>query len=520
MKKNAMPKKFLPGKLGQAAILTGLAGFVITGCVVSNPETASVVSQPKTAATKNITSFSAALSCMDDLFLSYKRKGLVITSQGLPDETQQVKAGTKDMMISAISAMSVKSNAFKFVDFDGGQTDISNLQNMIGSAEVLQNEGFQIPSHYIRGAITSLDPGVTTDKVGGGISVPALALGVSKDQMVSVISMDMNIGNLATRQILPGKNAKNSISVVRAGAGGDADGKIGKAGLFFNLSLDRSEGPAAAVRTLIELSLIEVLGKLNEVPYWKCLDIPATSPQMMQQAREWYDRMSIKDRTALTQRVLQGGGYLTGDFKSGVIDEATKTAISRFQSDNGQIADGRINFDLYYSFLTKDLILAPAQGSDGTPESAVSQVKPVTTTPLSLKLSTSKGKSPTLRAKEQLQLDASVTDPAYLYCFYQDHTKTVVRVFPNRFKTDSYIGAGERVKFPDKDFSILMEKPNTTEKVLCMASRREVGISLPHKLYAKDLAPLKVGSLDEVLNEFKKIDGLLAHDEVTVKVTP
>ncbi|MBF0155411.1 MAG: DUF4384 domain-containing protein [Magnetococcales bacterium] len=515
-----MPKNFFPGVLGRSAILTGLVGVVVAGCVASNPETANVVSQPKTAATKNITSFSTALSCMDDMFLSYKRKGLVITSQGLPDETQQVKAGTKDMMISAISAMSVKSNAFKFVDFDGNQTDISNLQNMIGSAEVLQNEGFQIPSHYIRGAITQLDPGVTSDKVGGGISVPALSLGVSKDQMVSVISMDMNIGKLATRQILPGKSAKNSISVVRSGAGADADGKIGKAGLFFNISMDRSEGPAAAVRTLIELSLIEVLGKLNEVPYWKCLDIPSTAPQMMQQAKEWYERMSIKDRTSLTQRVLLGSGYLTADYKNGVIDEATKTAIGRYQSDNNLIADGRVNFDLYYSFLSKDMVLAQEKTGEGKPEDVAAQVKPVTTVPLSLKLTSTKGKSPLLHVKEALQLDVSVTDPAYLYCFYQDHAKSVVRIYPNRFKTDSYTAAGERVKFPDKDFSILMEKPNTTEKVLCMASRREVGISLPPKLYAKDLAPIKVGSLDEVLSEFKKIDGLLAYDEITVKVTP
>ena len=57
---------------------------------------------------------------------------MVITSQGIPDATGAVQAGTKEMLISAISRMSVKSAAFRFVDYDQDQYDINALQNLVG----------------------------------------------------------------------------------------------------------------------------------------------------------------------------------------------------------------------------------------------------------------------------------------------------------------------------------------------------------------------------------------------------
>ena len=247
---------------------------LVAGCA-ANPERAGIIASPKTPPVKNITSFTPALQCMDNLFGAYGKRDIIITSAGIPDATGQIRAGTKDMMISAISKMSRKSKAFRFIDFDQNQTDILAVQQLIGVTNDIL-----IPNYYIRGAITQLDAGVANDRVGGGIAIPQGAIGVNRDQLVSVVSMDLNMGDIVTRQIISGIQANNSIAIVRKGQGADFDGQIGKVGLFFNVSMDRSEGPHASVRTLLELSLIEVLGKLAQVPYWKCLEIPQTNPQM------------------------------------------------------------------------------------------------------------------------------------------------------------------------------------------------------------------------------------------------
>ncbi len=250
-------------KLTKGLVTTTLM-MLATACSAWDPQTAHTVAQPQATPVRNITSFTPALQCMDDLFLSFGVRNVVITSAGIPDATGQVGAGTKDMLISAISRMSVKSKAFAFVDFDQSQTDIVQLHNLVG-----YTEDFRVPSYYIRGAITQLDSGVIANQVGGGVAIPDFELGVSKDLVVSVVSVDMNVGHLVTRQILPGISANNSIAVRRRGLGGDAGATIGKAGVFFNISLNKSEGVHAATRTLIELSAIEIMGKLTEVPYWR-----------------------------------------------------------------------------------------------------------------------------------------------------------------------------------------------------------------------------------------------------------
>lgn len=494
----------------------GLAALAVlaTGCAL-DPEAGSVVAQPKTPAVKNITSFTPALKCMDNLFASYGKRDIIITSAGLPDATGKITAGTKDMMISTISKMSIKSRAFRFVDFDPNQVDVERLHSLIGITDQ-----FMIPNYYIRGAITQLDAGVASDRIGGGIAMANLALGINKDQMVSMASMDLNIGDMVSRQILPGMNATNSIAIVRRGQGADVDAKIGKVGVFFNMSMDRSEGTHASIRTLVELSLIEVLGKLAQVPYWKCLEIPQTNPQMQSQARDWYDTMKPKERVLLVQRSLIGGGYMGGR-PTGRVDRSTRTAIGRYQAENQLIANGRITFDLYYSLLGQKLVLASYSPPGGKGKKGVIRKK-INLSPVKLSLSSNKGAKPVYRVGEKLVVKVNLKEGAHVYCYYQDAGKTVARIFPNRFSPDSYIAPREKISIPDEysSFELVMEKPGNAERIDCLASRREVGLSLPRELQIDDLTPIRGKTMKDIVAIYRKIDRVgLGHKKMAIRVT-
>ena len=503
-----------PIKIIGAAVLA----TIVAGCA-ANPERAGIIAAPKTPAVKNITSFTPALQCMDNLFGAYGKRDIIITSAGIPDATGQIRAGTKDMMISAISKMSRKSKAFRFIDFDQNQTDILAVQQLIGVTNDIL-----IPNYYIRGAITQLDAGVANDRVGGGIAIPQGAIGVNRDQLVSVVSMDLNMGDIVTRQIISGIQATNSIAIVRKGQGADFDGQIGKVGLFFNVSMDRSEGPHASVRTLIELSLIEVLGKLTQVPYWKCLEIPQTNPQMMVQARDWYDTMNAKDRTLLIQRALIGGGYMGGT-ATGVIDRPTQTAISRYKAENDLVANGRIDFDLYYSLLGRNLVLAsldPKAGTTGSARPKQTVPKKVKLAPLNIKVTTNKGARPRVRVGEKLVLKVNLNEGAHVYCYYQDAKKNVARIFPNRFAPDSYVSPTQPLTIPDEfsSFDIVMEQAGAKEQIDCLASRREIGIGLPRAFMVDDLTPIRGKTMKDVIAEYKRVDRLgLAHQQLSISVS-
>ena len=478
-----------------------LAGalLLLAGCAA--PQDAPVISRPKALPVRNFTSFSTSLQCMDNLLAQFGVRDIVITSAGLPDATGEISTGTKDMLISAISAMSVRSGAFRFVDFDQQQVDVHSLQNLVGFTD-----DFRVPNYYIRGAITQLDEGVIADSGGASIAGSAFSLGFNADQTVSVVSLDMNIGNLVTRQIQPGMSSHNSISVTRTSKAGDAGGRISSYGLFFNISLNRAEGMHAAVRSLVELSTIEVLGKLAEVPYWRCLQIEQTNPAVEAQARSWFTDMSEREQVVFVQRALASAGLYDAPI-TGVRDETTKGAVARYQADHGLIANGQINFDLYASLIHQDLALGrqPDPGFGQSIQAAAARVRP---NPLTLTLATPNGASPVYQVNQSLDVTAIASQDSYVYCYYQDGAGAVTRIFPNQFQPDAHVVAGRALGIPgEARFDIVFDRPGASEQVACVASPMELGLRLPPALKTPDLVPMPVRSLDEVVAAFRELDG-------------
>jgi curli biogenesis system outer membrane secretion channel CsgG len=492
-------------------IATSLAALAaVSGCVTTNPERAYEVRQPKSEVVRTFTNFSDSLRCMDDLFLKYGVRNVVITSDGIPDATGKVTAGTKDMLISAISRMSVRSGAFTFVDFDQRQQDVASLQQLVGFTDE-----FRVPSYYIRGAITQLDEGVIAESVGGSVALTNFSIGASKDQVVSVISTDMNVGKLTTRQIMPGISANNSVVVRRSSIGGDAGATISKVGLSFNISLNNQEGMHQATRTLIELSAIEIAGKLTKVPYWRCLQIEQTNPAVSAEAHEWYNAMSDQERVTFVQRALAATGDYRGPI-SGQMDQSTRSAIGRYQARNGLIASGHTDFDLYKSLIAADLALGKHPVMVKEPPQAVIKVAPLT-----VSMTTPKGPVPTYKVKESLAMTVTTSHDAYLYCYYSDAKGTVARVFPNKFAPDSYVAGGRPTAIPSQPsrFGIVFDKAGATEQMLCIASEQEVGLRLPDRLKQQDLTPLPVRSLDEVAQAYRQADpNRVAETRMSIRV--
>ncbi len=473
----------------------GLALLMLAGCA-TDPKEAIEIAKPKTLPATNLTNFSESLRCMDDLLQSFGRRDIVVTSAGIPDATANVSAGTKDMLISAISRMSVKSGAFSFVDYDATQADVHDLQSLIGFTD-----DFVVPNYYIRGAITQLDEGVLDESQAAAIGIPEFQIGASRDQTVSVVSLDLNVGNLVNRQIIPGASAHNSIAVARKGLGGDLAGSISKLGLSFDVVLNKGEGMHQAVRTLVELSTIEVLGKLAEVPYWRCLQIEQTNPAVVEEAKDWYNEMPPEERVTFVQQALASEGFYHGT-ATGQRDGATREAIGRYQSDNGLIADGRITFQLYQSLIHEDLSL----GRQPTLTTAKAEPKGAEIRPNPIRLMLGSSSGPTHRANTALDLTAATTGDAYLYCYYQDAQNNVVRIFPNQFEPDPYVIGGRTVQIPSAGagFEIVPDRPGSRETIACLASEVEVGLRLPQNLKTADLTPLPVGSIEDVVDAYRR----------------
>jgi hypothetical protein len=472
------------------------------------PEDPYITSTPKTKAVRSMTSFSESLTCMDQMFASNGVRGFRITSIGIPDATGKVAAGTDDMLMSAVSRMTMRSQAFSYLDLQY-QEQIIYLDTIGKQADVPVNQN--LPHFYIRGAITQLDRNVEDQSVGGGLSYDNDDLSgdasAAATNTASVIALDMNIVQYPSKRVVPGLTASNRLAVRRKGKGADFAGLIEKVGISFSIDIDRSEGMHQAVRTLVELGAIELLGKLARVPYWECLQIESTHPEVLAEIRDWYASMSEKQRLLFVQRALVAGGYLQGE-DAGTFDETTRKAIAKFETEHNMIPSGRIGFDLYRTLLGADYKIAAGPPKLDGAGKAPSPEEIAARAPLAITMLNERGANPTYKPGEEFRMSVQTSDNAYVYCYYADAVGNVARIFPNRFQPNSYV-AGERlVEVPSREapFAIQFDRPGAREEVACVASDRELGLHLPTELKGGDLQPLPVANLDGLLGQFEAID--------------
>ena len=470
-----------------------------------------IAATPKATPQRTITNFSDALKCMDDLFYRYNISDLVIGSQDIPDQTEVVIAGTKDMLISALSSMSIKSGAVKFVALGQDLEDITRFHSLHTRRQ------FTAPDFFIRGAITQVDQGVLEKQIGAGLAAARyFSVEGSKDRIASIVALDMSMGLVSNLQILPGATSSNSVAVVRKGKGLDATGTIKKLGLIFFVDFTHSEGLHHAVRTLVDLGAIELLGKLTQVPYWECLGVDSTNTFVQDQIQDWYNSLDNEGLTKFVQAKLHSLGSYQGEV-DGIDSNELHNAVALYKSKNNLNANGDMDYLLYRNLITDTtpidaaylpLLSKTTQISTGggrreekTTTKVIQQNTTLDTpsvTPLELSLTTDRGDRPVFRAGESTQLKLNTTIDAHVYCYYQPQDGGIVKIFPNRFSPLSKVAAKNDFSIPrDDQFEIRFDTRGTFEKVLCMASYGDIEKNLPFELREKNLQPISIERLQK-----------------------
>jgi hypothetical protein len=452
--------------------------------------------RPQTPPVRNITSFTPALRCMDKLLATYGLGdqgigGALLTGEGVLDKTgKNIGGDNLDVLMVTISKMATHSGAYKFVRYNPRKLSLEELERLrlFHGGDMSK---ITWPRYDLSGSITQLDENVDARSLSVSVALFGGDIGASKDIRATVVSVDMNLSDAITGQVLNGMHASNTMAIKRQGKALDGGGAIQKVGLYFTVSLDQNEGIYAALRALIELSTIEVLGKLARIPYWQCLQIDATNPEVFAMTRDWFAELAPEQRVRFTQRVLKQQGYYDGSL-SGAMDQATQAAVARYQAAADLIPSGRIDLDLYRRLLSTEA--APRQPA------TLPRPEPVapTAAPLALTLTTPRGTTPIYAARESLTLTAQVSQEATLLCFYRDAQQRISRLYPNRFQPQARVVANQEVAVPGTaPFALRLETPGSTEEVRCLATTDDITPRLPAQL-TSDLTPLSVARLEEL----------------------
>lgn len=277
----------------------------------------------------NITNFSEALECMDQLMIDYDTPLLRITAQDLANKTGdgQPLAGTKEMLITSISKISEKSGRIKFISYGTDQRDIILLHN----AHARKDE-FITPDYFIRGGITQMDRNVFAARFGGALNDDDWNVAFTSGQGISYAAMDMSVGEINTLQILSGIHSSNVLAIYDRGAGTDLGGRLNSVGSFFDFGIDRRDGVGQAIRNMIDLGVIEVIGKLTQTPYMTCLPLDSNHPEVLKLISKAYQKeIRSPDRLIKSLQIrLKKLNYYQGPI-NGKLSSATLNAIEYFR---------------------------------------------------------------------------------------------------------------------------------------------------------------------------------------------
>lgn len=108
-----------------------LSAAFLVGCVNVKEdvkkEVPKLVKGPEDKPFRTLTDFSEALRCMDSMFIQYGSYDISMLVENLQDDTKKVKAGARDMLVSAVSEMTRRSQAVRLITFgsDAGNPQLA-----------------------------------------------------------------------------------------------------------------------------------------------------------------------------------------------------------------------------------------------------------------------------------------------------------------------------------------------------------------------------------------------------------
>lgn len=457
------------------------------------------VAPPTTNPQRNVTNFSAALRCMDNLYISYGVRDVSMVLEDLTDSTKKVSAGTRDMMMSALSDQSRRSRAIEVIAF--GQ-DANNAVAFMANAQ--KRSAFAVvPRYNLRGSITQLDEGVVRRQADGGLSLGSLlGAGASTSRQFNVLGLDVALADTATLALVPGVVSKNLTTLVKEGDALDAQASFTKIGINFSTSFQRTDGTAQALRNMVELSSIELTGRLLKLPYWQCIGSDANNPEVRNEIEDWFIGMERGgELTAYFQNQLRNRGFYNGP-ADGKVTSALRDAVTAYRTAVGMGNTAGVDLAFFTRFLEGPFPPPPAVPFTDQPAVSSNSASPR----IALSLQPAAGKTP-----DDLAFSVQSDKPAYVYCYARSAAGKLQRIFPNRFVSDPRIEPNRPVVLPGAQGFKLIPGESGTIPVACFAAPREIYNDVP--------AALRWGDFQNLNNvqQFSDVHSLLeavAHEPV------
>ncbi len=350
-------------KLSTTLALLFAIGAMTSGCASTSQTEAAArqlldqknqeVASPRSLATR----YSGALERFGDLLDRYRSSGkpIYVQTRSIGDSTglshplvgSELPSDITEMVRSSVNRIGSK---MVYVPF---QPDYVSAHAQMGAKiQVVQ------PDVQITGAITEFDralsnvgKGINTGiSFGGGRGQTDANLERKSGTTISDLSLDLNVVDFATQTMIPRTQAANTIQVLNQTQDNSFDFAIIGNGFGVISNTRYLQGRHGAIRLLVELSVLQALGRYTNVPYWRCIPNAKPDPVVLDNIKRNYAKNDRTTKIKWLQESLKDYGFPI--MANGNLDPGTRLAVDELASrlklqNKGDYLDAEIFTGIY-----------------------------------------------------------------------------------------------------------------------------------------------------------------------------
>ena len=291
----------------------GLSLFIIlfVGCGKTDLSIPEVKSPPK----EKVTEYHEPLYMLGKMLEVYSDRKIYIMSKDIVDTTGVARATGGEIPFNITEMVRSACNRI------GKQVVYVPYDPSLLLNETHLGVKFEriIPDVMITGGITEYDRTQVSDGdsfnfstfFGQGSKETDLGLNYKNVNSVSTVGFDLNLIDYKKMAMIPKVQSLHSMRLYNLTEGGGFSIAFDGTGLGFSEQKKSIQGRHDAVRQLVELSILELIGKYKKVPYWRCLKgyEKKVNRTVLDSIKEYYISLGSREKVKAIQELLPFYGY-------------------------------------------------------------------------------------------------------------------------------------------------------------------------------------------------------------------
>jgi hypothetical protein len=366
-----------------------------------------------------------------------------------------------------------------YVPFDSGMMD---------SLKGLDYTDFRmkkVPDVILSGGITEFDRSLVTEGESIDLGIDIIKKGgiEGSDQVktsISGITLDFNLEDFQNQVGIPKMQAIYNIKVHKSTREDSIGFTIKSATFGARGDIKRIQGRHEAVRMIIQLSMLQILGRYQKLPYWMLVPGASRDEVVMEQVLNDFYRLPENEKVKKEQEYLYLHGY--GVSVTGQMDNSTQAALDDF-THKAKLSEftsytsdtrGKVYLALFESVpigadtlrmrnnINSNVAITPTV-------SAHTKLSPSSIQTGNVSISTDKTE---YRIGDTMRLGFSVSKPMYVRIIVVNSKGEISTLLPNDYQQSNFLQPNVNYTIPPQNanFSLDIGLPVGTDKIHAIAS--------------------------------------------------